>query len=245
MLRSGHLAHAGNQMPNDLLAIDLSSERVRLATWLLDGVRQGQPLGALLGYRFERRLQEAGKAHFISFFRELAPLVARKLERAANRSTGRSHRGQQRRGRSGVATALAGGAGSSAARNAAARSAARSRFSSPRCTNKPPQADLANAKAALEAELNALADSVDAVSDALMAESVYQVVRGNPVRAAMTVESIAGGETPPPELEVVRTPRTGIALTHRLVTLVQRRAAAPARMGVAAAVRCAPTPSRT
>ena len=45
-------------MPNDLLAIDLSSERVRLATWLLDGVRQGQPLGALLGYRFERRLQE-------------------------------------------------------------------------------------------------------------------------------------------------------------------------------------------
>ena len=80
VLRSGHLAHAGNQMPNDLLAIDLSSERVRLATWLLDGVRQGQPLGALLGYRFERRLQEAGKPQFISFFRELAPLVARKLE---------------------------------------------------------------------------------------------------------------------------------------------------------------------
>ena len=67
-------------MPNDLLAIDLSSERVRLATWLLDGVRQGQPLGALLGYRFERRLQEAGKPQFISSFRELAPLVARKLE---------------------------------------------------------------------------------------------------------------------------------------------------------------------
>jgi hypothetical protein len=39
------------------------------------------------------------------------------------------------------------------------------------------------------------------------------------LRAAGTVESIAGGETPPPELEVVRTPRTGIALTHRLVTL--------------------------
>ena len=88
---------AGNQNPNDLLAIDLSSERVRLATWLLDGVRQGQPLGALLGYRFERRLQEAGKAQFISFFRELAPLVARKLERRSTRPTGRSHRRQQRR----------------------------------------------------------------------------------------------------------------------------------------------------
>src|SRR4030095_10437122 len=80
ILRSGHLAHSGNQMPNDLLAIDLSSARVRLAAWLLEGVRQGQPLGALLGYRFERRLQEVRKAQFISVFRELAPLVARKLE---------------------------------------------------------------------------------------------------------------------------------------------------------------------
>jgi len=53
---------------------------VRLAKWLLDGVRQGQPLGALLGYRFERRLQEAAKAQFIASFRELAPLVARKME---------------------------------------------------------------------------------------------------------------------------------------------------------------------
>ncbi len=83
VLRSGHLAHSGQQMPNDLLAIDLSSERVRLAMWLLDGVRQGQPLGALLGYRFERRLQEARKAQFLPSFRELAPLVARKLEQSA------------------------------------------------------------------------------------------------------------------------------------------------------------------
>ena len=92
---------------------------------------------------------------------------------------------------------------------------------------KPPQTDLTNSKAILEAELNSLADSVDAVSDALMAESVYQVVRGNPLRAASTVESIAGGETPPPELEVVRTPRTGIALTHRLVTFFSGEPALP------------------
>ena len=71
----------------------------------------------------------------------------------------------------------------------------------------------------LSVELDALAATVDAVSDALMAETVYQAVRGNPLRAASTVEAVAGGETPPPELEVARTPRTGIALTHRLVTL--------------------------
>src|SRR5262249_50276424 len=78
-LRSGHLTHS-DATTKDLLSIDLSSEGVRLANWLLDGVRQGQPLGALLGYRFERRLQEARLAQFIPYFRAVAPLVAKKLE---------------------------------------------------------------------------------------------------------------------------------------------------------------------
>ena len=75
VLRSGHLSHA-NGSATDVLAIDLSSERVRLAEWLLDGVREGQPVGALLGYRFERRLHEARLAQFIPYFREIAPLVS-------------------------------------------------------------------------------------------------------------------------------------------------------------------------
>ena len=92
----------------DLLAIDLSSERVRLAMWLLEGVRQGQPLGALLGYRFERRLQEVGQAKFISVFRELAPLVARKLELTPNpRPIRRIHRRKQCSGWPGTAATLA------------------------------------------------------------------------------------------------------------------------------------------
>ena len=61
-------------------AIDLSSRRVREASWLLDGVREGQPLAALLGYRFERRLHELGKDTFIQTFRQIAPLTANKLE---------------------------------------------------------------------------------------------------------------------------------------------------------------------
>jgi hypothetical protein len=47
------------------------------------------------------------------------------------------------------------------------------------------------------------------------------------LRAASTVEAIAGGEMPPPELEVVQTPRTGIALTHRLVALFSGDAVVP------------------
>ncbi len=219
ILRSGHLAQSSSGAANDLLAIDLSSERVRLATWLLDGVRQGQPLGALLGYRFERRLQEIRKAQFISVFRELAPLVARKLDpgqqtasiesvAANNVVDGLALMRRWEKGKEGASTP-------------------------PWTIDTIPFGQMVNQKTpalppfdpnnadfkALKAELEFLEQAVDAVSDALMAESVHQVVRGNPLRAASTVEAVAGGETPPPELEVVRTPRTGIALTHRVVSL--------------------------
>ena len=60
---------------------------MRLARWLLDGVRQGQPLGALLGYRFERRLQEVAIPQFIAPLRDLAPLVARKLDQSDQPTT--------------------------------------------------------------------------------------------------------------------------------------------------------------
>src|SRR5262249_41067221 len=72
------LAHVGG--PGDPLALDLSSRRVRLALALLDGVRSGQPLGALLGYRLERGLHEAHRElvldRYIAALRALAPLDA-------------------------------------------------------------------------------------------------------------------------------------------------------------------------
>ncbi len=72
---------------------------------------------------------------------------------------------------------------------------------------------------ALVAQLQALDDLVDSVGDSVVAESVYQLVQGNPLRSGATLDAIATGEMPPPELEVIRTPRTGIGLTHRLCAL--------------------------
>jgi hypothetical protein len=72
---------------------------------------------------------------------------------------------------------------------------------------------------ALDAQLRALDEMVDAVGDTVVAESVYQIVQGNPLRAGATLDAIAAGDMPPPELEVIRTPRTGIGLTHRLCVL--------------------------
>lgn len=59
--------------------IDLSSARVRTALWLLDAVREGQPLGAVLGYLFERALHDAGLDSHIDEIRAQYPLVANKL----------------------------------------------------------------------------------------------------------------------------------------------------------------------
>src|SRR6185295_9683997 len=80
LLRNAHLGSTGVPQATGPFAIDLSSRRVREAGWLLDGVRQGQPLAALLGYRFERRLHEMTLDSFIKTVRQIAPLSAGKLE---------------------------------------------------------------------------------------------------------------------------------------------------------------------
>jgi hypothetical protein len=214
VLRSGHLTHSDN-VTGDLLSIDLSSDRVSLAKWLLDGVRQGQPLGALLGYRFERRLQQAKLGEFIPFFRDLAPLVARKLEQTAGQTA------------QSVESLAANNVVDGLALHRAWKSIPQSIMFganfiqilfSP-LTKKPDPQRLQQHQGLLEAELHLLDDAVDAVSDALIAESVHHAVQGNPLRTASTLDAIASGEAPPPELEVVRTPRSGSALTHRVVAL--------------------------
>src|SRR5206468_1020281 len=53
----------------------------------------------------------------------------------------------------------------------------------------------------------------------LLAESVHQLVHGNPQRAGATVDALSRGDVPPPDVEVVRTPRSGVGVTHRLLVL--------------------------
>src|SRR5439155_20594513 len=68
----------------DTLAVDLTSERVRLALGILDGMRTGQSLGALLGYRIQRALHDryavAEMDEYIYALRERFPLRANRLQ---------------------------------------------------------------------------------------------------------------------------------------------------------------------
>jgi hypothetical protein len=382
ILRSGSLSSENGT--SGLFNIDLSSRRVRLADWLLDGVRQGQPLGALLGYRFERGLHDRGFDRFIAVFRRVAPfgdlfksqlaveaadaevarlnglphpdlaaaqaalsaaqtqlaqlvaeraalpnriaaaerdverllprlrelddqirttlnLIARfesmrpprdtsqleerlvDLENERDQIAGPAEEAQARlrqlRARSSAIGGLIEGAQRdvqqaqlrvndlsglrhpdlAAAEEAAAEArrryqqlldAHRKAFLFPDEANQQALESLAavqvvdglallklreaneipfgtrglpgagtEAHAALLRELDGLADTVDAVRDALIAESVFQLAQGRPARSGADLDAIAGGEMPPPELEVLRTPRAGTPVTHRLLAL--------------------------
>ncbi|MEP6732762.1 MAG: hypothetical protein ABJE10_19110 [bacterium] len=196
LLRNAQLGAANVPQPNSPFAIDLSSRRVREASRLLDGVREGQPLGALLGYRMERRLHELALDHFIAGLRSLAPVAPSTLPN-----------------------------GTAPAQTIAANNVVDGQLLFRRWNE-----DKANVLATLNGiskvateitqvttELDKLGDAIDGVSDALVAETAYQVVRGNNSRIAAALAAIAKGDAPPPELEVARMPRTGTALTHRVL----------------------------
>jgi hypothetical protein len=202
VLRSGHLTRFG-RTPDpqaDPLAIDLSSNRARTAQYLLDGVRSGQPLAALLGYRFERALHERGLDVLIDAFRHIVPITSTRVD-----DTGQAVE-------SVPATHVVDGL--DLVRRAKQPGDRAGLFRSVQVFTGVPVPPIVNV------ELDALANSVDALSDALLAESTHHVVLGNPSRAAATLDALERGDAPPPELEVIRTPRTGSAFTHRVVALL-------------------------
>ncbi len=205
VLRSAHLSHqTGESNPGQTpFNIDLSSQRVRIALDVINGVAQGQPLAALLGYRFERDLRERDitLARFILPFRRLAPLRPNDEAIPAGQSVE-----------------------SIAARDVVDgvslldkwRNDGDAIFTQPLISSENPSQD---DKEKIRAVLNRLADVLDAASDVLMAESVYQTVLGNYERANVATAALDRQERPVAP-DVVRTPRTGKAYAQRVMVLL-------------------------
>ena len=195
ILRSGFVGHAGDE--RDAYSIDLSSARVRLVHSLLDGVRQGQPLGALLGYRFERGLHNRQLDQYIGPFRAVAPLGGTSGDGDTGApvesiTAGRVADGVTLRGKWKAGELAWGQQGLPVAGS--------------------------SDHAGVLSELADLEGALDAVADAGLAESVFQIVQGNPMRASAALDSISRADYPP-ELQVLQTPRSGIGATHRVIVL--------------------------
>ncbi|VVN23089.1 hypothetical protein [Pseudomonas fluorescens] len=204
VLLNGYISNATPAQP-DLLAIDLSSARVRTAIQFMEGIRNGQPLGALLGYQFERHLHdrhnEAEMDRFIYQVRKAFPLAAKHLVDTAD------------------AEAENAPIQAVEARNVCdgllliehVRTSAVKTY--PWGKALEPAND--TQRGIIDEEVQNLFEIHDAISDVAISEAVHQIMVGNADRAAAAMDATSKA-TLPPEPDVVRTPRSGIALTHRV-----------------------------
>ena len=79
---------------------------------------------------------------------------------------------------------------------------------------------------AFTAAMTELDGSFDALADALTAEAVFQLVRGNPAGALVDLDDIVRGERPP-QLEVTESPQLGTRMTYRVAAVVPAGQRAP------------------
>jgi hypothetical protein len=201
VLRNAFLTHLGQA--NSPYAIDLSSAQVRMGRFLLDSVRNGQPLGAVLGYLIERTLHEQHAESLIDPIRQLAPLVANKLEDS----------GQP--------------ADTVAARNVVDGLALRNKWKAGQLFGAGGLPPNVAHREVLERRLVQIDRDVAAVADLLLAESTHQIVRGSTAASGAGLDALAQGIRPP-DPDVGRGQTGGITLTHRLAVIL---AATPPALG--------------
>ncbi len=197
VLRNGYMTHQ-DTAEESLLSIDLASERVQRALWLISGVQQGQSLNALLGYLFEDALNDQNLNQYVQPFRNAYPLVGNKLTPSSAPAE------------SVAASDIVDGLALRTAWDAGKLAAGQNWG-----TGLPaPGAD----QNSVITILQMLDDYVDALGDLSISEAVFQVVRGNFGHGGGLMDAISRG-TRPPTPKVVDTPRGGIDLTHRVALL--------------------------
>ena len=190
VLRSGYLSHATLGAP-DAMSVNLSSDRVRRALLLLEGIQNGQALDALLGYQFERGLHDRAVAdnsllrlnEYIYEFRVQFPIQRNLVQQQGSGA-------QVTIPAIDVVDGLA---------------LANSTLAFPYGTTGDVTTASPAEITAVEAEKNNLSDALDAMKDLLTVESVYQLVMGNYERASATMNALQNGD-PPPVLDSIDTP---------------------------------------
>jgi hypothetical protein len=205
VLKNAQLTYGGNDA--NPFNINVSAERIRTARRILEGIRNGQGLPELLGYRFERELHDAQLDKFILDFRKQYPLPqvtqsesASPIEviAAVNVANGKSLLADfESRGK-----AILGTLG--------------------RIAN--------GEKTRLIAALDRLNNIFDSIKDIMITEGVFQTVKGNFERGQAMLDSLSKGKYVP-EVEVIRTPRSGPRLTQRVALHFSKVEACPVSKG--------------
>lgn len=198
VMRNAYLSHA-EPGSKKRMSVNLTSERVRLALNFLDGVRNSQDIPALLGYQFERGLHDRNATmnldQYIYAVRQKFPLNSKQLTTIADNVP--------------IETIEA--------RNVVDGEQLLKAYQTsgyPYGITGLPSNESSNEAKAIKAELERMANVMDAVGDLALSESVYQLVQGNYDRAGAMMQAFTEGNNPP-DPEIVKTPRSGNVITCR------------------------------
>ena len=224
LLMAGYRNNASPQEPG-AFAINLSSSRIRRATQLLEGVRNGQSVEALLGYLFERGCHEKTISQnlnlnqFVLAFRDKYP-----IENQYNEQEGEIVNPNDvfRTVPANVVNGLkiANETNADAFKN----------LMQPVVPGMN-ASDLATLVAAAKSEAEKLSDTLDAVKDLLLSESVYQAASGNTARTGAVLDALREGAVPP-DPAIIKTPRRSrFSFQHVLSVHFPQAGAVPASWG--------------
>jgi len=208
ILKSGSDAHDADEGEN-VLALDLSAERVRAGLRLIRGVRRGQGLPELLGYRFERRIHEVtldpdepNLMQYADVFREKYPRKVGDVEKPDSNDL------QEERLKELAARDTVDGL---------ALFEDWDDYPFGRADDLPPAGSDAHEE--FSRIISNIGEDIDAAGDMLIAESVHQIGQGNYDRAGGSLDALAkGAQLPDPD--VIETPRSGTGVTHRHCVLL-------------------------
>ncbi|MCX6251741.1 MAG: hypothetical protein NTX61_13440 [Bacteroidetes bacterium] len=202
LLRNGYLNYY-DPLKTGLMAVNLTSERVRKALHLFEGVQKGQQIEVLLGYRFERSLHDYMLDQYIQNFRTAFPFNAKTIPNPDGSSGPENPENTNARNPSYRLTLLNG----------------KAIVDTINAVGYPIDNLRIDDKDKIEKCVDDLFDCVDAMKDLLVAESVYQLTKGSMDRAGAILKSI-GELKPPPVFEFMNTPRTAQhLLTNRACLL--------------------------
>jgi len=210
VLRNAYLSNASKENA-DVFGINLSSERVRKALSVLEGIRQGQSLAALLGYHFERYLHdydgELFLDRFIAALRRQFSLVSDQM--ASTQSDDDDYQNAPIEALEAKNVVNGTDLLEFVEKNQSPNGEADyfDKLNIPDASTREKQAIIKG--------IHHIRDINDAVADLSLAEGLHQVVQGNIERAAGTYDTYSKGNYPQMP-DIIKTPRSGVNVTHRV-----------------------------
>ena len=206
MFRQAFSAYQKNASKVSPYTLNLTSDRIQKSKWFLEGIRQGQQIDALLGYRFEKLLRDQKAHHLIHGLRECYPLARNEYDEEDGTTGGFAEltvvNGLQIIDKIDDVTAGI-------------------------CPAVKKPDEIQKVKKAVDAIANVL----DGSADILLYEAALQMTRGNFNQAAAAMDA-AKGEHHPPIPESLDTLLPGTDLLHKLVLLIESPNQSPSAPGV-------------